>query len=110
MLGMGRVMTSSPSASTMDVPSGANDSTFAPRQRQVISPEYTGRSGTPLTNAVQTSVPPDADESCRLAEMSLYTHSKPSGGSGDPVDPMPRIFVRSAISFGVIPALRQDMR
>src|SRR5690348_14184063 len=59
MLGMGRVMTSSPSSSTMDVPAGVNDSTFAPRHRQVISPEYTGSSGTPLTNAVQTSVPPD---------------------------------------------------
>ena len=43
--GIGAVMTSSPSSPITGWPAGSNASTLAPRQRQAISPSYTGSSG-----------------------------------------------------------------
>src|SRR5690348_5373296 len=110
MLGIGAVMTSSPSSPMTGLPSGPYASTFAPSARQEISPAYTGSSGTPPTNAVHTSVPPDTLASSRSAPTDSYTQRNPSGGSGAPVEPTPLIRLRSAISRGETPALRQDSR
>src|SRR5256885_7541803 len=110
MLGIGAVMTSSPSWPMTGSPLSSNASTFAPRQRQEISPSYTGSSGEPPTNPVQTSVPPDSEDSRMCSPTASYTQRKPSGGGGAPVGPPPRSAARSAASFGTIPALRQASR
>src|SRR6266536_4411393 len=81
--------------------------TLAPRQRHEISPAYTGTSGTPPTNAVHTSVPPDAEASRGWGPSSSYTQRTPSGGNGAPVEPTPR---SAGSGPGLIPALRQDSR
>jgi hypothetical protein len=106
MLGIGAVITSSPSRPTTGLPSGSYACTFAPRQRQAITPSVTGSSGTPPTKPVQTSVPPDSDCSCRSAPTCSYTQSKPSGGSGAPVEPMARMLPCAGDS----PAFRQASR
>src|SRR5262245_30042410 len=108
MLGIGSVITSSPSSpGAAGVPSGRNASIAAPRHRHVISPEYTGSSGTPPTNAVHTSVPPLADARSTSRPTASYTHSKPSGGSGAPVEPTPR---SAGNGGGATPALRAASR
>src|SRR5918993_2553040 len=61
--GIGSVMTSSPTASTTLDPSSSHDSTLQPSDRPCSSPSYTGSSGMPPTNAVQTSVPPLVEKS-----------------------------------------------
>jgi hypothetical protein len=65
MEGIGALSTSSPRSPITGRPRSSKASTFAPRQRQAISPACTGTSGEPATKAVQTSVPPDADTSSR---------------------------------------------
>ena len=110
MLGMGSVMTSSPSWPMTGSPLSLNASTRAPRQRQEISPSYTGSSGEPPTKPVHTSVPPDSDASSTRSPTASYTQRKPSGGSGAPVEPTPRSADRSASSRGTTPALRQASR
>src|SRR6185503_568858 len=82
-------MTSSPTSPVRGRPSSLHDSTAAPRQRACSSPEYTGSSGHPPTKAVQRSVPPLVENSHTSGKRS-YTHSNPSTGSGDPVDPIAR--------------------
>src|SRR5687767_4883146 len=110
MLGIGAVITSSPSSPTTGVPSAERASTFAPSARQAISPAYTGSTGAPPTKPVQTSVPPDSDWSWRVSPTLAYTQVKPSAGSGAPVEPTPRSADRSAMSLGTSPALRQASR
>src|SRR5690242_16968497 len=110
MEGMGSVRTSSPCSPTTDVPASSNASTFAPRYEHAISPERTGSSGDMPTNAVHTSVPPLTDPSSASCDTASYTHSKPSVGSGAPVEPMRRTRDRSAMAAGATPALRHDSR
>src|SRR3954451_4737839 len=61
--GIGSVMTSSPTSPTKGSPRSSNASTLHASNRHGISPACTGSKGTPPTNAVQTSVPPDSDDS-----------------------------------------------
>src|SRR3954468_10895160 len=106
MLGIGAVITSSPSCSITGLPSGSYASTLAPRHRQAITPSVTGCSGVDPTKPVHTSVPPDSDCSCNWVPTASYTQSKPSGGSGAPVEP-------TAFNLGLpgfIPALRHAIR
>src|SRR5690348_12911328 len=110
MLGIGAVMTSSPSRPSTGSPRSSNASTRAPRQRQEISPSYTGSSGDPPTKPVHTSVPPDSEASSTCPPTASYTQRKPSAGSGAPVEPTPRNADRSASSRGTMPALRQAIR
>src|SRR6185436_4797641 len=93
-------MTSSPTSFTSGRPSSLHDSTDAPRQRACSSPEYTGSSGQPPTNAVHRSVPPLVEKSHR-SEKRSYSHSKASAGSGEPVDPTAR---KPSHGSGVTPA------
>src|SRR4051794_36310282 len=93
-------MTSSPTSFTSGRPSSLHDSTDAPRQRACSSPEYTGSSGQPPTNAVHRSVPPLVEKSQASGKRS-YTQSKPSTGRGEPVDPTPR---KPSQGSGVTPA------
>ena len=57
--GIGAVITNSPTSLINEVPSGENESTFAPSARQEISPIQTGTVGAPPTIPVQISVPPE---------------------------------------------------
>src|SRR3954469_17612457 len=107
MLGIGAVITSSPSSPVTGRPTGSYASTLAPRARQAITPSVTGRRGAPPTKPVHTSVPPDSDCSCRSEPTSSYTQAKPSAVSGAPVEPTPR---SSGSSGTRTPALRQDIR
>ncbi len=61
--GMGSVMTSSPTSPISGLPSSSQDSTAQPSARPWSSPMYTGSVGTPPTNAVHTSVPPEVENS-----------------------------------------------
>ncbi len=61
--GSGCVMTSSPTSSTTERPASSNACTSQPSDGPCSSPSYTGSSGTPPTNAVQTSVPPLVENS-----------------------------------------------
>src|SRR5215210_7388261 len=89
MDGIGSVITSSPTSFSSGRPSSLHDSTDAPRQRAWSSPEYTGSSGQPPTKAVHRSVPPLVENSHTSGKRS-YTQSKPSTGSGEPVEPTAR--------------------
>src|SRR5919199_4116244 len=102
--GIGSVMTSSPTSPMCGLPSSSQDSIFAPSERPCSSPRYTGSVGTPPTNAAHMSVPPLVENS-HVCEPSLsYTHWKPSGDSGDPVDPTDRSALRSRPAAGSTPA------
>ena len=106
MLGIGAVITSSPSCPRTGLPSESYASTRAPSARQEMTPSTTGSSGVPPTKPVHTSVPPDSDCSCGRSPSASYTQWKPSAGSGAPVEPTPRI----ALGGGTTPALRQAIR
>src|ERR1700692_202782 len=93
--GIGSVITSSPTSSTSGSPSADHDSTAHPSARAWISPTYTGSVGTPPTNAVQTSVPPDVENRKVSDPNWSYTQRKPSGDSGEPVEPTAAIALRS---------------
>src|SRR5690606_15879007 len=80
MEGIGSVITSSPSSPVTGRPAGSYASTFAPRQRQVISPRHTGSSGTPPRKPVHRSVPPESDISGTGGGYLL----------GHPVEALPR--------------------
>ncbi len=56
-------MTSSPTSSISGLPSGSQACTVAPSDRACSSPRYTGSVGTPPTNAVHMSVPPEVENS-----------------------------------------------
>src|ERR1700722_7282533 len=86
--GIGSVITSSPTSSTSGLPSADHDSTAQPSARAWISPMYTGSVGEPPTNAVQTSVPPDVENSQVSDPNWSYTQRKPSGDNGEPVEPI----------------------
>src|SRR5579875_166983 len=93
--GIGSVMTSSPTSPTSGSPDGDQDSTAQPSARAWSSPSHTGFVGTPTTNAVQTSVPPEVEKSHVSGPTSSYTHRNPSGESGEPVEPTARSAERS---------------
>ena len=61
--GIGSVITSSPTSPTSALPSSSHDSTAQPSARPWSSPIHTGSVGTPPTNAVHTSVPPEVENS-----------------------------------------------
>jgi hypothetical protein len=61
--GIGSVITSSPTSSIRLLPCSSQASTAQPSARHCSSPSYTGSSGQPPTNAVQTSVPPLVENS-----------------------------------------------
>ena len=105
---MGRVITSSPTSSITRRPGGSNASTEAPSARQEISPRQTGTVGATPTNAAQTSVPPETDAIWTCSPTASCSQSKPSGDSGEPVEPTERIAERSNASRGRRPALRHD--
>src|SRR5258708_20563167 len=104
MDGIGAVSTSSPTSPVTGRPEESNASTLAPRQDAAITPARTGSSGQGPTNPVHMSVPPDNEPRIRSvrppgppsspgpppAATASYTHRNPSGGSGDPVEPIPR--------------------
>src|SRR5581483_163232 len=102
--GIGAVSTSSPTSPVTGLPAGSNASTLAPRQRPEITPARTGSNGDGPTNPVHRSVPPENEPSSRSCLTSRYTQSKPSGGSGEPVDPMARSAARSSSVPGCSPA------
>src|SRR5579884_4090598 len=105
---MGAVNTSSPTAFFTGLPESSKVSTLEPRNLHWILPDFTGSTGQPPTNAVHTSVPPLMEASQRSSFTFLYTHSKRSEERGEPVDPTPRSFFRSYLSFGLTPALEDD--
>ena len=107
MDGMGRVMTSSPTSSTTGCPPASNASTLAPRHLHCISPAYTGSRSHEPTNPVQRSVPPLNDPNSRSPPTLSYTHSNPSGESGEPVDPRLLILEVSKSRPGSTPAFIQ---
>src|SRR5437016_5524554 len=90
MDGIGLVITSSPTSSTSGRPAGSHASTDAPSMRACSSPSYTGSVATPPTNAVHMSVPPEVENSHRSGPRCSYSQSKPSGESGEPVEPTDR--------------------
>src|ERR1700745_2427785 len=92
----------------MGCPSSFHDSTDAPRQRACSSPARTGRVGTPPTNAVHVSVPPDMENSHVSEPTSSYTHRNPSGDSGEPVEPTARSALRSRPERGDTPAFMHE--
>ena len=104
MDGIGWVMTSSPTSSTTDCPSASNASTLAPRHLHCISPAYTGSRSQEPTNPVQRSVPPLNEPSSKSDPTLSYTHSNPSGESGEPVDPRLLILEVSKSRPGSTPA------
>src|SRR5690606_18133194 len=108
--GIGSVMTNSPSWSTTGVPAASYAATWAPRHGPEISPRHTGNSGAPPTKPVHTSVPPESDCTGTVAPTASYTQSKPSAGSGAPVEPSPRSGDRSTSSRGTNPLLRHASR
>ena len=69
-----------------------------------MTPARSGSSGHGPTNPVATSVPPENDPTSRSRPTCSYTQAKPSGGSGDPVEPIPRILDRSCAEAGSSPA------
>ena len=89
------MITSSPTSSTSGRPSSSHASTDAPSARACSSPARTGSTGQAPTNAVHRSVPPLVENSQTSPSLS-YTHSNPSTGSGEPVEPT----LRSAGSDG----------
>src|SRR5947209_8921297 len=97
-------MTSSPTSSISGRPSGSHASTAAPSARACSSPRYTGKVGTPPTNAVHRSVPPEVENSQVEESSWSYTHLNPSGDSGDPVDPTATSASREQPSRGRISA------
>ena len=104
---MGSVTTSSPcTPGAHTLPSGSNACAATPRRRQLISPARTGSNGTAPTNAAHTSVPPLTDCTWTSAPTTSCTQRNPSGGSGAPVDPTPRM----RWAGGTMRALRHAMR
>src|ERR1700741_192089 len=94
-------------------PAASNDSTLAPRRGPEISPARTGRIGAGPTNPVHRSVPPENEPRITPDDpvpSSLYTHRKPSGGNGEPVEPTPFRADRSCSAAGRMPAFMQDSR
>jgi hypothetical protein len=91
---------------TRGVPAARQASTAAPSERACSSPRVTGSVGTPPTNAVQTSVPPEVENSQTSPSCSC-TQSNPSGGSGEPVDPTAWSAERSPWSASETPAFAQ---
>src|SRR5215471_14148172 len=95
------------------LPAWPNASTFAPRHGPEITPARTGSSGDGPTNPVQMSVPPENEPRISPGDpvpSSSYTHRKPSGGSGEPVEPIPLMRDRSQSNAGCRPAFRQANR
>src|SRR5258708_36415693 len=108
MDGIGAVSTSSPTSPVTGRPEESNASTLAPRQDAAITPARTGSSGQGPTNPVHRSVPPEYEPRIRSwpsVATASYTQRKPSGGSGDPVEPIPRSLDRSSSTAGRSPAL-----
>jgi hypothetical protein len=66
--------------------------------------------GTPPTNAVQRSVPPDIEKSQSSGPSRSYDQSNPSGESGEPVDPREPRRERSRPARGSIPAFMHAAR
>src|SRR5215469_6643810 len=113
MDGIGAVSTSSPTSPMTGLPAGSNASTLAPRHGPEITPARTGSSGDGPTNPVHRSVPPENEPSMRSDDpvpSSSYTHRKPSGGSGEPVEPTPFSADRSCASAGRSPSFRHASR
>src|SRR5215469_13446464 len=107
MDGIGAVSTSSPTSPMTGLPAGSNASTFAPRHGPEITPARTGSTGEGPTNPVHRSVPPEYDPRIRPGDpvpSSSYTHRNPSGGSGEPVEPIPVMADRSCSRAGCSPA------
>ena len=104
MLGSGSVRTSSPTWPTTGWPCSSKLSTLAPRARHWISPGWTGSSGQEVTNEVQTSVPPLVEPTSTSGATCSYSQAKPSGGRGEPVEPIECSADRSASRAGVTPA------
>src|SRR5688572_6617875 len=104
MHGMGRAITSSPTSPASGSPVALNANTSAPSARHWSSPLYTGKSGHEHTNAVHKSVPPLTEASSTSLDTLAYTHSKPSGGSGAPVEPTSVSALKSHAARGVMPA------
>ena len=88
-------------------PCSSQASTLQPSERACSSPRYTGSVGTPPTNGVQTSVPPEVENSQMSAPTCSETQSNPDGDSGEPVEPMLVRADRSRPRAGSTPALRQ---
>src|SRR3954464_2537840 len=76
--GSGAVSTSSPISPITGRPPGPPDSPAAPSERACNSPCHTGSVGTPPTNAVHTSVPPDVEKSHVSPPSCEYIQSNPS--------------------------------
>ena len=107
MDGSGSVITSSPTWPIRELPCSSNDSTLAPRARHCSSPAYTGRTGAEVTKAVQTSVPPLTEPTSTSSLTCRYSQAKPSGESGEPVEPMVWRAARSVSRPGSTPAFWQ---
>src|SRR5205085_11809763 len=105
--GRSAVSTSTPTSSITGWPASSKASTLAPSNRHCSSPAFTGSRGDPPTKAEHTSVPPLMEASHRSFLTCSYTHWKPSGGKGEPVDPMPLSLLRSYVRLGSIPAFMQ---
>ena len=102
--GIGRVSTSSPTSPTTALPDSSYASTLAARHAHCSSPALTGRSGHGPMKPVHRSVPPLNDPSSAVGLTLSYTHRKPSGLSGAPVEPMPFSSSRPYSTAGRTPA------
>ena len=74
-----------------------------------MTPDRTGSTGAPPTNALHTSVPPlmlETGIGATASEIQRY----PASGRGAPVEPISRKRRRSSVSPGRKPALRHAMR
>ena len=70
MLGMGAVITSSPTSSHTRSPREFQDSAATPRYGPMISPRYTDWYGLVPMNALVTSVPPESEPRRTVGETA----------------------------------------
>lgn len=70
MLGMGRVITSSPTSSHTRSPREFQDCASTPRYGPMISPRYTGWYGLVPMKALVTSVPPESEPSRTVSDTA----------------------------------------
>jgi hypothetical protein len=110
IVGIGSVITNSPSSPTTGRPSSSHAAAATPSIGRCSSPAVTGSSGELPMKPVATSVPPDSEPSSTSRFTASYTQWNADAGSGEPVEPIVRSADRSWVSPGRMPAFSQVVR